>query len=784
MEDIVTTQLTDVPIPEATKLRFQDAKRAEIRTKAATEATELIRQTQTWTAENFKELLDRINTDWYREKIHKNRVGLGLIGKNAVLLAEALDKLNGWFALVRDVAPDRFGDDEVTHLLQEYWSRDIPNPYIFPTSVFAAFAPSRYVLFVNRLVAAVNHLLGGKMFRRKRDANEYLRISKTIRDLCETNGWHLCLADSALHHTGSSDDLKVSRKKHEFVGYTDDAVRFLLELPAHTEDPAWHQSEKDRYHKSLKEPSESLVQALADKYLVTRDPRVAAVNRPLSVLKKNDYGGNTYYPYYWLAFYDPDAESKTRSVQLFFSMNGEDNSYTYGLSVGHYGQRYRDNILQVMQKKPNEFAEFLETLPDNVELRQDFRDGKEQIAKKADVLDLLKQNRLDKLLPDPGQLTALDLRIRESPLAGLVRRGQELADDVGGLFDSLWPLFDAARFGDLVLGAAPRVEEGPDKLEREPDEEAPETLSDLSRATSVPENLLEEIEQALIAKGQVVLLGPPGTSKTYVAQAFARYFTRYQTDVRPQGESHVIYMHANWAYEDFFEGLRPKAGVSGLEFEHRQGAFLNWVEATFKSGNSQARYALVLDEINRCDTAAVLGELLQLMEYRGRTVRLMSGRNFVLPRQLYIIGTMNSADRSIGRMDLALRRRFFFFNLLPNPEILQIWLEAVDGRNPCGFSADALENCNNLLDRTYGIPREQQIGHALFMTGSADDTDEAEPLTSLKVRQVVRYSIIPYVRELLVERGRDPEPAAKEIEGMFSVFWKGKTEEDMDESDV
>ena len=61
----------------------------------------------------------------------------------------------------------------------------------------------------------------------------------------------------------------------------------------------------------------------------------------------------------------------------------------------------------------------------------------------------------------------------------------------------------------------------------------------------------------------------------------------------------------------------------------------------------------MLDEINRCDTAAVLGELLQLLEYRGTTVRLLSGRSFVFPRNLFIIGTMNSADRSIGRMDLA-----------------------------------------------------------------------------------------------------------------------------------
>jgi len=209
----VTTQITDIPIPETIKLRFQDTKRAEIRTKAASEAADLIRHTQTWTTANLKELLDRINTDWGRGKIQKNRVGLGLIGKNAVLLTEALDKLNGWFALFRDVVPDRFGDDEVTHLLMEYWSRDIPNPYLFPTSVFTVLAPSRYVLYVDRLVKAVNQLLGDQTFRRKRDAKEYLSFNKTIRDLCELHGWPLCLSDSAIHQPGSSDRSTASQKK-------------------------------------------------------------------------------------------------------------------------------------------------------------------------------------------------------------------------------------------------------------------------------------------------------------------------------------------------------------------------------------------------------------------------------------------------------------------------------------------------------------------------------------------------------------------------------------------
>lgn len=210
-------------------------------------------------------------------------------------------------------------------------------------------------------------------------------------------------------------------------------------------------------------------------------------------------------------------------------------------------------------------------------------------------------------------------------------------------------------------------------------------------------------------------------------------------------------MHANWAYEDFFEGLKPVSKDGSLTFEPRSGFFLEWVEG-LKDYSAKARHVLVLDEINRCDTAAVLGELLQLLEYRGTTVRLLSGRNFVFPSNVFIIGTMNSADRSIGRLDLALRRRFLWLDLHPQPQTLDRWLKR-PGNNPLGFGATALVRCNELLAE-HGIPPEQQIGHALFMLQRTAEDDEASPkldipLSEKQLRQVVRFSVVPYLRELL-----------------------------------
>ena len=211
-------------------------------------------------------------------------------------------------------------------------------------------------------------------------------------------------------------------------------------------------------------------------------------------------------------------------------------------------------------------------------------------------------------------------------------------------------------------------------------------------------------------------------------------------------------MHANWTYEDFFEGIKPTTTKTGvLTFQPQRGFFLEWTEQ-LKDYDSGSRHVLVLDEINRCDTAAVLGELLQLLEYRGTTIRLLSGRRFVLPRNLFVIGTMNSADRSIGRMDLALRRRFLWLNLYPQPDALQRWLER-PGNNPLGFKGSSLAECNELLAKR-GIPAEQHIGHALFMIQetSGDDSFLGQdlPLTEKHLRRVVQFSVIPYIRELFI----------------------------------
>lgn len=218
--------------------------------------------------------------------------------------------------------------------------------------------------------------------------------------------------------------------------------------------------------------------------------------------------------------------------------------------------------------------------------------------------------------------------IQQFPLEELPERAESLNEKIGGFFRWVWPFFDAARTG--VWSSPQQTEPSADDPEDELlDEDAPRTLQELSDLSALSIERLQEIEDALLTKQQIVLTGPPGTSKTYIAQLFARYFAA-DRETNSQGKHTTLFMHANWAYEDFFEGIKPFTDDGVLKFEPRLGCFLEWIESLAEY-RPTSRHVLVLDEINRCDTAAVLGELLQLLEYRGRAVRLLSGRKFRFP---------------------------------------------------------------------------------------------------------------------------------------------------------
>ena len=262
-----------------------------------------------------------------------------------------------------------------------------------------------------------------------------------------------------------------------------------------------------------------------------------------------------------------------------------------------------------------------------------------------------------------------------------------------------------------------------DQTQTDPD------LPTLAAKLLLTPDFLREIKTLLNDKKQVIFQGPPGTGKTYVAQALAEHLAGSEDRVT------LVQLHPSYAYEDFVQGFRPTLEDGQPGFQLKDGPLLRAAERAEREPN--AKHFLVIDEINRGNPAKVFGELYFLLEYRDDKIHLQySDKPFSLPKNLYIIGTMNTADRSIALVDLALRRRFYFVEFHPDDEpvkgVLRRWLEA---------NAPGMDWLANVVERTnekMQDDRHAAIGPSYFMKDGLDDD---------AVKRIWKHSVLPYIEE-------------------------------------
>ncbi len=274
------------------------------------------------------------------------------------------------------------------------------------------------------------------------------------------------------------------------------------------------------------------------------------------------------------------------------------------------------------------------------------------------------------------------------------------------------------------------------ETEPEPGTQLPD-LAALADELFLPVWFLEKIHRLLIDKQQIIFQGPPGTGKTFVAKKLAECLAGSPDRVR------LVQFHPSYAYEDFVQGYRPTLNEEGsASFTLRDGPLVEMAELAYH--DPEQDYFLVIDEINRGNLAKVFGELYFLLEYRKEAIRLQySYASFTLPANLYIVGTMNTADRSIALVDLALRRRFHFMEFHPERSpidaLLKCWL---DEHSPeMQWVAGIVDRANEKLDN-----RDAAVGPSYFMRPSLDDD---------QVNLIWEHSVLPYIEEQLYgERDR------------------------------
>ena len=307
-----------------------------------------------------------------------------------------------------------------------------------------------------------------------------------------------------------------------------------------------------------------------------------------------------------------------------------------------------------------------------------------------------------------------------------------------------------------------------------------------------PEVIFRKIDELLNFKKQLILYGPPGTGKTWIA----RRYVGVEAD-----DFDFVTFHPSYAYEEFVEGLRPYTENGQIVYKVEEGVFKRicrkafnellaqaeidkkWEEGKdlpeltesyrdkvkdlLKSGN-YPKFYLVIDEINRGDISKIFGELITLLEADKRlfaeneiTVTLpYSKTKFGVPPNLYIIGTMNTADRSIALIDIALRRRFGFIELMPDYKVLEEKLLSGDVPDDVKdirkLVIDVLKAMNDKIRKIYD--RDHQIGHSYFLKLKDCETRD-------KAIETLKYIWFHEVIPLLQEYFYDSPKKLKEVLG-------------------
>ena len=280
---------------------------------------------------------------------------------------------------------------------------------------------------------------------------------------------------------------------------------------------------------------------------------------------------------------------------------------------------------------------------------------------------------------------------------------------------------------EIVPAKAILKEPAASKLETATISQPAYPLPQFAAKTGYAEAELGQWAQAIARKGQAIFYGPPGTGKTFMAEKMAQHLIG-----GGDGFTELIQFHPAYAYEDFMQGIRPFTRHNAIHYEMTPGRFMQFCD---QARQRDGRCVLIIDEINRANLASVFGELMYLLEYRDQDIPLSGGGRFSIPPNIRILGTMNTADRSIALVDHALRRRFAFIHLPPNYDVLRRFHQDRD------FNADRLTAVLRRLNNQIGDPH-YHVGHAFFLRRDL----------AAQIEAIWRMEIEPYLEEYFFDQ--------------------------------
>ncbi|GAB4580456.1 MAG: hypothetical protein Fur0022_31970 [Anaerolineales bacterium] len=550
------------------------------------------------------------------------------------------------------------------------------------------------------------------------------------------------LPDAELHF--DDEDLSLNSASSHTGYFTPQTFALLDGLRA---DPtkAFYQGQRDEFRTYLEAPFKRLLEDVAELLPWRMKSVLETQTRVISRILKNDFGRGGAWDHYWGAFY-PKGRNRQENAQLMLKVNWE--HLEVGFYIGAEGQATRDKFTHHTRQYEETISSWMtDTLP------SDIRFGKP--GKKA-------KNTLTEFLNDPARcgyratlLIPTDEILQIAP--------HDLSQRIANIFTRLFPFFLLATLDDPLPAIETHLHADTPLPPHTPTPQPLSPTYPLSRVADVTgfdEPTLAGFIRALERRKQAILYGPPGTGKTFLAEHLAQHLTGGS-----DGITELVQFHPSYAYEDFVIGLRPvtnspqlpQVSTSSPSSQELLGTLRNPSELSssplplFSFSLTPGRFldfcarartrtglcVLIIDEINRADLSRVFGELMVLLEYRDRDITLASGQAFSIPDNVRIIGTMNTADRSIALVDFALRRRFAFLHLPPNFDVLRHY----HAHQQTGFPVESLITLLQRVNTAIEDPNFA-LGPSFFL----------RPNLSTELEDIWRTEIEPYLEEYFFDQ--------------------------------
>ncbi len=572
-----------------------------------------------------------------------------------------------------------------------------------------------------REILGIGEVLSGYYFEQGQEHAHRVRVNwsdTTLRPV-DRQGWKRTLIPLS---EKDFDDLK-SGKVAEVAGAAFSARTFeLLQELRNAPTKATYNENKEAIQEFVETPLHQLFDDVISGLPAPLLEVLETEKNLYSRILKNDWGKGGAWDFVWAAVF-PKGTKRTEAAQLFVFVTAD--FVEAGFYVGEYGTEPRRRFEKNLERHGAALAAKAAVAWDKLGLRFGERDGGGLGPAQGAASKWIRE------LSAPGASAGIAIRAARvwTPSEAVTVPREELEAEIREIFESLFPLVL------LVTEAEPLPPIfkylGIEEIEVEVNPEY--SLQQIEVETGVNLSQLNGWVGAIERKGQAIFYGPPGTGKTFLAEKIGRHMIG-----GGDGFVEVLQFHPSYAYEEFIQGLRPKeASGGGLRFEVVPGRFLDFCR---KAQRHRGTCVLILDEINRANLSRVFGELMFLLEYRDREIPLAGGETLKVPKNVRILGTMNTADRSIALVDHALRRRFAFFQLYPDFGVLERHLKAT------GFPPDGLIKVLRRLNTKIADPH-YEVGISFFFVENL-----AEHLEG-----IWKMEIEPYLEELFFDKRQQME---------------------------